>query len=706
MIAMSATEVIAGSSAVIYTYNESEASFDHTSRVSAEGLTDPVESDLPRPNGIGALTVAERRRVLSYDEPNLEIHPAKISVGAKTMVCYPLIVAAEVFGVLYLYIHEERHLSELELLMLDNFVYHAAMALYVARQHSWAIERETRKSKELRRLHRAGMLISSRSNLKDTLDAILKMALEVMNAKYGIFRLVNKPRDELITRAFIGDGLDQPALEPLSINRESITGIVALERKPVVISDLRERPWCDVYYPLDHQSEMRSELVVPLIGAGDSLEGTLNLESPHPNAFSKQDRYILQIFATQAVVAIQEARLLDVLQEISALLFTHSSQDVFDCVVARACDLLNVNVGLLWVTEDQHLVLQSATDQHLVGGKLNIDDSLTGKVISSGLPAISYDVKFDHRFARTDLAERFDWGSVLIVPITTSGIDVPLGAISMYTNSPDLRNFEGAEWEIKVLTILGHYTTLAIQNAAHQEAMRAVQEQHTVTEAFAAIGDIASNLMHQLNNKIGTIPVRIEGIQNKYQMTLATDRYLSNNLTEIETSATQAIKIVRENLFHLRPIQFSSVLIQDAIETSLSSLQIPDTIQIVQKDLGQLPKVHACHQRLPLIFVNLLENAIQAMQGRGEVHITGMHSDDRVEIRITDTGPGIAANRHEQIFDFNYSTNAVNNNGNLGFGLWWVKTLMTRFGGTISVESDGLFGATFILVLLRTEVDT
>ena len=63
-------------------------------------------------------------------------------------------------------------------------------------------------------------------------------------------------------------------------------------------------------------------------------------------------------------------------------------------------------------------------------------------------------------------------------------------------------------------------------------------------------------------------------------------------------------------------------------------------------------------------------------------------------------------NEDEQIFDFNYSTNAVNNNGNLGFGLWWVKTLMTRFGGTISVESDGLFGATFILVLLRTEVDT
>ena len=705
LIVESAVEVVPGSSAVIYTYDESSGRFDHTSRVSAEGLTNPTEDDLPRSNGIGSLTVSERRRVLSYEEPELQIHPAKVAVGAKIMACYPLIVSAEVFGVLYLYLHEKRPLSNLELLMLDNFVNHAAMVLYVARQHSWAIEREVRKGKELRRLRRSGMLISSRSNLQGTLDAILRMALEVMDAEYGIFRLIDIEGENLITKAFFGEGLDQPALEPLPINRQSIMRIVALDREPVVISDLRDEPWCDVYYPLDHNREMRSEMAVPLIGAGDRLEGMLNLESPQPNAFNKQDRYILQIFATQAVVAIQEARLLGALQEISAFLLSHSQQDVLDRVVARACDLLNVNVGLLWAIDDCNLVLQSSTDQHLVGNTLGVDDSLTGKVILSSQPVVSYDVSKDPRFARKDLAEHFGWGSALIVPIITSGDDIPLGALSIYTSTSDLRNFEEAEWEKKVLTILGHYASLAIQNAAHQEAMRVAQEQRTMTEAFAAIGDIASNLMHQLNNKIGTIPVRIEGIQDKSQFTLEQDTYLNSNLTEIENSATEAINIVRESLFHLRPIRLSSVEIQESIETALTTLKLPDDIKVVQQELEFLPLVHACPKRLPLVFVNLLENAVRAMGGQGEIEISGLAYGEWVQIRVRDTGPGIPSELHDQIFEFNYSSNMSGFQGNLGFGLWWVKTLITRFGGRVSVESDGHSGTTFILEFPRMEVE-
>jgi len=704
LIVKSAVEVVPGSSAVIYTYDEAKKAFDMTSRVSAEGITEPTEDDLPRPDGIGALTVAERRRVLSYEEANVHIHPAKAAVGAKIMACYPLIVSGEVFGVLYLYLHEERHLSEMELLMLDSFVNHAAMALYVTRQHTWAAARQLRKSKELRRLHRAGMLISSRSNLQGTLDAILTMALEVMDAQYGIFRLVDQKGEKLVTQAFIGEGLDQPALEPLAINRTSITGLVALEKDPVVITDLRESPWCELYYPLDHQYEMRSELVVPLIGAGDRMEGTLNLESPQPNAFSRQDRYILQILATQAVVAIQEARLLDALQEISALLLLHSRQDVLDRVVVRACDLLNVNVGLLWITEDQDLVLLSATDQHLVGEKLGANNSLTGEVISSGQPAVSCNLQNDDRFAHPHLAKKYNWGSALIVPIITSDGEIPLGALSIYTTQPDLRNFKAAEWEKKVLTILGHYASLAIQNAAHQDAMRIAQEQRTVTEAFAAIGDIASNLLHQLNNKIGTIPVRIEGIQDKCQAALDTDTYLQQNLTEIDRSATQAISIVRDNLFHLRPIQFSAVSILEAIETALAALLIPEGIQVFYPDLAELPPVYACRQRLPLVFVNLLDNAIRAMQGNGTVHIYGAVTADRVRIRFIDNGPGILPDLHEKIFKLNYSTKSSEQKNNLGFGLWWVKTLMARFGGTIAVESNGLSGTTFTLELQREEL--
>jgi len=107
-------------------------------------------------------------------------------------------------------------------------------------------------------------------------------------------------------------------------------GTVALRREPVVIPDLREEPWKGIYYPLDRELEMRSEVAVPLIGASGRLEGVLNLESPLKNAFSDEDRILLHSFATQAVIAIQEARLLDALQEIAHLLLTQTGQQVME----------------------------------------------------------------------------------------------------------------------------------------------------------------------------------------------------------------------------------------------------------------------------------------------------------------------------------------------------------------------------------------
>jgi signal transduction histidine kinase len=305
-----------------------------------------------------------------------------------------------------------------------------------------------------------------------------------------------------------------------------------------------------------------------------------------------------------------------------------------------------------------------------------------------------------------DLYDPADYGSSLIVPLFTPEeleSNNPVGAFSVHSAANQERNFEQSEWDKNVLSILGYYATLAMQNAAHQDAARLAQEQRTVIEAFAAIGDIASNLMHQLNNKIGAIPVRIEGIQDKCAPSLAADPYLSQNLTEIDKSAATAIEILKENLFYLRPIRFSPVKIREAIDAALSTARLPENIKIVSQDLDSLPPVHACPKRLPWVFVNLFDNAARAMQGQGEIHISGTTNEARVRVDIRDTGPGIPVELHERIFELNYSDHPSDTNENLGFGLWWVKTLMTRFGGFITVESNGKTGTTFTLELPRAE---
>jgi GAF domain-containing protein len=274
--------------------------------------------------------------VLSYEEPSLDIHPAKLTAGAKVLACLPLVVAGTPVGVLYVYLREERRFTQLELLLLSVFVNQAAIAMYHAGQLSDVQRELARREDELARLRRAGLLISSRRRPDETLEAILQMALEVTGAKYGIFRLVDRESQNLVTRAIAGERLGRPAVEALPLNTTSIMGWIAKFRQPLNIADVRTEPWARIYYPLDYSLEMRSELAVPLIGAGGRLEGVLNLESPQIAAFSEQDSHLLQAFATQAVIAIQDARLMDALLDVAARLLILSFPEVLHRLVELA----------------------------------------------------------------------------------------------------------------------------------------------------------------------------------------------------------------------------------------------------------------------------------------------------------------------------------------------------------------------------------
>jgi signal transduction histidine kinase len=274
-----------------------------------------------------------------------------------------------------------------------------------------------------------------------------------------------------------------------------------------------------------------------------------------------------------------------------------------------------------------------------------------------------------------------------------------VGAFSVHTGSADLRDFEQSDWDKKVLDILGHYATLAAQLAAQQEALRVAQDQRALTEAFAAVGDIAANLLHRLNNKVGTIPVRVEGIQDKSAAALSADPYLAKNLEEIRRSAAEAMEVVRESLFHLHPIQLAPVSVSGSIREALSTTNLPEGVQVTVEGIEQLPPVQAGSTRLALVFSNLLENASDAMAGNGKISIRGGARDGLVEVTVSDDGPGIPLEIHERIFEFNYSARVSAHPGKLGFGLWWVKSLMARFGGSVLVESDGMHGSTFRLTL-------
>jgi GAF domain-containing protein len=615
---------------------------------------------------MGMRTIQRRRRSFSYEEPDVDVHPYHAALGVKAVACFPLIVAEQAVGLLYIYLHEERQFTHLEQLMLDNFVNQAAMAIYHARRLAGIRRDLMRKDDELNQLRRAGLLISSRLRLEETLDSILQLALEITNAQYGIFRLLDKDGKFLVTRAVTGILLERPLVEKLPLDGNSIMAYVARTREPLLIADLRQEPWSKIYYPLDSKLEMRSELAVPLINASGRLEGVLNLESPQLGAFSEDDNHMLQSLATYAITAIQEVRLLDALQEAAQLIISQPTQNVLDRLCVMANDLLNTSSSAIWLSNEL--------------GELQL---------ASSNGSIQHAEKF---------SEAMDQPNALLMPLPTADEAKALGMFGVFNAETDEGRSAKSEWDKKVLACLANYAVLAVQNESHQRALRASQEQHWTAETFAAVGDISANLLHNMNNKVGAIPVRVQAIQDKYQLTLQTDSYLANNLAEIERSATDAMQIVQENLLHLRPIRTEKVNIASRIADAIRATQIPAGVQIEKDGLENLPTVIAGGQSLTFVFRNLIENSIAAMNGNGSIIITGVSLPEWVEISVTDSGPGISPELHNQIFELNFSRTGTHP-GKLGFGLWWVKTLMTRLGGSVTVESDGNHGTTFRLRL-------
>ncbi len=480
------------------------------------------------------------------------------------------------------------------------------------------------------RLVSSARLISARQGLDETLRSILRMALEVTGARYGIFRLVDS--DMLVTAAI--EGLAKPLVEALEIKPTSITGWVAHHRQDLCIADLHESPWKELYYPLDQGMAMRSEIAVPLLGAGGRLEGVLNLESPEVGAFQEPDRVLLRAFAGQAVIALQQVQLLDALQEVAERLLSWPCPQVLQRLAELAADLLEASGVALYQGE----------------------------------------------------ALRASWGER-----TGRAVQVPIGSQgAFWAFFPEREPTE--EWETKVLACLAHHAGLALQGEAREAELHATQERQALAETFAALGDLSANLMQQLNNKLGIIPVRIQGIWDRCEV--AADAYLTRNLQEIERSAQGAMKVVRESLQLLETPADGRFALAGILQQALQEVNMGG-VTVQRAGLDELPPILGGQRSLVLIFTNLLENAVRAMEGQGFIRVVGSQRGAWAQVELEDSGPGIPPDLHERIFEFSYSSGR--DGRGLGFGLWWVRTFMARLGGSVRVRSDGVRGTVFQL---------
>jgi two-component system NtrC family sensor kinase len=219
------------------------------------------------------------------------------------------------------------------------------------------------------------------------------------------------------------------------------------------------------------------------------------------------------------------------------------------------------------------------------------------------------------------------------------------------------------------------------------------------SEKLAIIGQLAANVAHELNNPLVGITT--------YSHLLLEETPASNNATEflnkIVIQANRCKEIVRGLLDFARQRKPDKTLINlnNLIDQCLSLLEnqaLFHNIQI-QTNLAELPMIIIDPSQVERVFMNIILNAAEAMNGNGTLSITSYYdsAESMVEVQVTDTGQGISEENLEKIFDPFFTTKDVGHG--VGLGLAISYGIIREHNGTTTVKSTLGKGTTFTVRL-------
>ncbi|MDZ7312480.1 MAG: cache domain-containing protein [candidate division KSB1 bacterium] len=220
------------------------------------------------------------------------------------------------------------------------------------------------------------------------------------------------------------------------------------------------------------------------------------------------------------------------------------------------------------------------------------------------------------------------------------------------------------------------------------------------SEKLASLGKLSASVAHEINNPLGAILVYSNLLLEE---TDVNSPYYAN-LKKIVKETTRCKDIVKGLLEFARPKepQKYPVDINDVVEKSLSITEhqaLFQNIQLKKIYASSLPKIVADSNLLQQVFMNIILNAAEAMNGNGVLTIsTSLNEEGKyVEIKFSDTGPGIKEEDKSRLFEPFFSTKEVGKGTGLGLAISY--SIIQKHEGTIEVQSEVGKGATFTVKL-------
>ena len=667
--------------------------------------------------------------------------------GLRTTLTVPLLRQGLALGSLSAYQREVRSFTDRQIRLFQSFADQAVIAIQNTRLFNElqesngtlkeALKQQTVTAEVLRVISQtptdlARVLSTISDAARRLCDADIADVLRLSDGTFSPW-LPSAASPDLQARAISARHPGAPAAT-------SVSGVAVRDRRTVHVADLSQE---EERFPYSYQNMflrqgIRTCAAAPLFGHGGADEthaiGVIWVQRAQQRPFSEQQIALLETFADQAAIAVENARLFQELQdrtqdlarsvdELRALgelnRVVSSSLDletVLTNIVTRASALAGADGGSIYetdaATQTLHLHATHQFPEALVdtlrANPLHIGEGVAGQAVATRapyqVPDISDDANYRHRLRDAVLQANFR--ALLGVPLLRE--DDVLGVMVLHRRSP------GAfpDSAVELLQTFATQSALAIHNA---RLFKEIEEKSVqLEEASRHKSQFLANMSHELRTPLnailgyteliadgiyGQVPDKIQDIMERVQ---SSGRHLLGLINAVlDLSKIEAGQLV------LAPVDYSLKELVHTVYTATESLAKEKGLDFQLEIAPDLPTGHADDRRLHQVLLNLVGNAIKFTDtGRVTICASTHPTDNTFLLQVQDTGPGIPPEEQDRIFEeFQQAdSSSTRAKGGTGLGLAIARRIVELHGGRIWVESQPGQGSTFsVTIPVRTE---